>query len=165
MRRNVLCLTLLGILAFASVATAERVQLPNDAGKPYVTVYGSQYDARFQRVKKSLRALDPNAAHYHAIAIESPRFQLQYAKGVRGVPAIYVQQGNTVLLELRGAALDCTPAELGQRLNCPLRRHHEEPQPEPEHNHALLWAALGAAFCGAMLVFAVRIQRIYHSAR
>jgi hypothetical protein len=74
----------------------ERVALPQDQGRWYVTIFGDEYDSRFTTLRYWFQN-DPSLlhlrsqVHYNEYPVSSDRYQQRYAQSVRGLPCVRVQ--------------------------------------------------------------------------
>ena len=156
--RNIL--TLLLLLLIPTVANAEVygvkndsqervVNLPQDSGQWYLTLFGDANTPRYQEVKgwlqtdKQLQHLAAQT-HFNSYETSSIRFRERYAASVPGLPCVRVQNSKgQVVSEWWGPYLPMTSQALyaGIRTDllnpegfnrCPLRRPCPQPQPQPE---------------------------------
>lgn len=159
MRHILILLLLLLLLPIPTVANADVygaknsqdrvVNLPQDAGRWYVTLFGDVANAKYQEVKGWLQTNPQlkhlvSQCHFNEYATTDIRFLERYAATMPGLPCIRLQSsGGQVVSEWWGHYIPATPQGLyaGIRddlLNpehfnrCPLRRPCPKPQPHPE---------------------------------
>lgn len=117
------------------------VNLPQDAGKLYLTIAGSEKDAKFQAIKSwfsknSELVAIRNGTHFNALTTESAMFRTRYAKHMPVTPIVRLQapEGHT-LYEAFGNDIPTSTSALANALSgtsagCPWRHRRCEPEPD-----------------------------------
>ncbi len=146
--------TVNGVLAEERV-----VNLPQDAGKWYVSVVGNTNDARYNEIlgwfesNASLTKLK-NQVHFCPVTADTALYQERYASNVKGLPTVRMQRADgTVVYEAAGRNIPLTAPGLNGALAgsaqdaqgllplLPWRRNadkrlnnleHAKPQPQPQ---------------------------------
>ena len=123
-----------------SYAQEQVVQLPQDQGKSYLTVFGIEGEARYEQVKSWI-ASDPQLAAlksqttYNTYRTDSVMFRERYAQGVASTPCVRLQKADgTVIYEASGFGIPMSAEGLynGMAEGCRKHRHcHPCPQPAP----------------------------------
>ena len=128
--------------AFGVVYTQEQVvQLPQDAGKSYLTVFGVEGDTRYEQVKGWLKN-DPQLTTlksqtiYNTYSTTSTMFRERYAQGVEATPCVRLQKADgTVIYQASGFGIPMSADGLynGMAEGCRKHRHCQpSPQPSPK---------------------------------
>jgi len=148
MKRILLTLTCLLAFAVSAFATEERmVNLPQDQGAWYLTVFGESEDAKFVELQSWL-ATDKglvklkSQVRFNKYTTDQVRYQ-RYAKDVPGLPCLRLQnEKGLVVSEFWGSNIPTTSATLYRGIKgdlqdktswgCLRRRRCPEPEPKPE---------------------------------
>lgn len=115
-----------------------RYTLPNDSGKLYLTVVGSDSDAKYREIKQAL-ASDPTLApfndayHTKAMGTSSTMYQARYAQDYKAYPTVRVQRADgTPVYERVGKDIPATN-QLVQELNSQCLPRNRQPARPPTH--------------------------------
>lgn len=120
-------------------AQEQVIQLPQDQGRFYLTVFGNDGEYRYEQVKNWI-STDPQLSAvrlqttYNTYRVDSVMFRERYAQGVSNIPCVRLQdnQGN-VVYEAVGTSVPMSAEALYNGMAEGCRRHrHCRPQPNPQ---------------------------------
>jgi hypothetical protein len=113
------------------------IQLPQDQGKFYLTVFGNEGEYRFEQVKSwvandpQLHALKAQTT-YNIYRADSVMFRERYAQGVSNIPCVRLQEPDgTVIYEALGTSVPMSAEALYNGIAEGCRKRHCRPCPQP----------------------------------
>ena len=119
-------------------AQEQVIELPQNQGKSYLTVFGIEGEARYEAVKSWITS-DPqltamkNQTTYNTYRTDSIMYRSRYAQGIESTPCVRLQKADgTVIYEASGFGIPMSAQGLYNGMAEGCRKHnHCRPCPQP----------------------------------
>ena len=119
-------------------AQEQVVQLPQDQGRFYLSVFGTEGESRYEQVKSWI-ASDPQLSAlkaqttYNTYRTDSAMYRERYAQGISSTPCVRLQTAEGVIVyEAVGTSVPMSAEALYNGIAEGCRRKHCRPNPQPQ---------------------------------